>query len=473
MTKRSLVLFFAFFWTVTPYALGETSRCEIGSPGPARIDGTWVETGSLFVSVSWSEGPLPDSPVKLEVLDRKRVVVAYQEIEPSPGKTSFHQLTEDPDFFQIHGYWFTIRLADNLGEVVAPPVPILISLCSEEESCLYSVVEGVGSDTVAMGSELFDLLEEQSALGVGDLLNAALIQRPDLKHQIYWVGDQFHHLQASNPEAECTCLWQTEFERTPEYSTSFPERGNTPVGELHPDWETLVVEGAGAIVGMGSQILGGPPRTLLGSGEARLGLHLRCIRISDWIPTNWSGLPLNLPVFQPCEASCPDAHVGGTASAQSKATAIALTAPAHGARSGASSSTAFFLNEQTTPAFTTLATVEVNRLGGDTTATFVVDYPPLEFRLWSTPGRDGTAAFTTQGQLDVCLSAFGSAGRCAGSFPRSLSTGRPWAFGCTASATEATLEGNASCTQWSGKTSTLGSPRLYSQGGLVILPWRP
>lgn len=456
-----------------PGAWAQSAACPGPEPESPGIGGIEIDNGKLMASVLWPAETSPRLEASLEVLDRAGTTVASQIVTPVADEVVAYTLTTDPDFFEDHGYWYTLRLAEAGGKPLAPEAPVLVSFCPPSAGCLYQVVSGAGSDGLAMTGELFELLEELAAGGSQDLLGDALALRPDLEFQIYWLADQHLRLAASKPGSGCVCRWQAEFELSPEEQVISYDLGPTPPEQENPDWVLFSSLGAGANhLGVG-QMLAGGQQSLPATSFGKVGLHLRCTAVTAWTAVAWGRLSLSVPTLAPCSSACKGASVTVSAAAQSRTAGNAWATLAHGAFSSTSSEVNLFLDQQPQPSLTAQAATTVDREPGDLEETMLSSDSGLKDGEWLFPGGDATAALLSQRELEICLQAFGGASKCHGEFPRPAGDSGPWAYGCAGSESTATLFGEAACAEEPEAEATLQSAPPYSLNGLLIVPWKP
>ncbi len=461
-------------WTIVPAALGQ-GFCVPSDDFVIVVGEPRVEDGALYVSLHWPLETSPSLEASIEVLDRGGAVVASAAVAAQPGREVAYGLTEDADFFQHHGYWYTFRLVDSKGELLAPEVSGLVTFCQGWESCTYRMIEGVGGDAVGMSTELFGLIDDLESRGSRDLLNDALAARPDLDFEIYWVADQIGRLQAEDPGPDCVCMWFTDLEFIPPKSVPYSAVGVPRSDFEKPDWQEVALTGPGAALRLAGQMLGGAPRTLSTSASGWAGLHLRCRSAVDWKSVEWAGLDLLMPSLDPCASACPDAKITVSAKAYGVAVANAWGTADHGALGHASATAEFFMGGSVVPVFTASVESEVNRPPGALGSSYLVhDSGPRTGGevVWK---RDATAAFSAFGKVEACLFTSGAAEECRDPFVRPLDDMGSWAYGCTKLTTSATLVGEASCALEPTQTVEL-KPKSDGGGtedGVLIVPWRP
>ena len=431
-----------------------------------------IVDGNLVVEMRWSSLIPVGTTATIEVLDRGSAVVASQGVLALPGEITDHSLSLDQTFFERHGYWYEVQVLGSGGLPLAPPAPALVSFCPQGSGCTYSVVEGVATEAVAMGKELFDVLDGLEATGSADLLQDALMLRPDLDHQIYWVADQLDRLQRIPFAPDCACLWYTEYELTPEDQSFSYISGSTPPDLDYPDWEEFSTEGAGANFQRAGQLLGGPARELSSSVQGRAGLHLRCRSAPSWTPLMWAGVPVAMPTLVPCQRSCWDATVRITATAESITAANAAATEDDGGRSTTSAVVDLFLNDLPLPVLTASALAEADRQPGDPSMALVGDTSGVQKGEWWMLGGRASATLQGEGRVEICLQENAAATDCTGSYPRPDHDDGPWAYGCASVSSSADLVGIASCALWPIQRVSLW-PGLFLRADLLILPWKP
>ncbi|MCB1035580.1 MAG: hypothetical protein KDD47_17290 [Acidobacteria bacterium] len=476
---KSLLLV-AVFW-VTPLGtrsavLGQSPVCEGegGEAAPAAISAVFVREEKLVLSVSWSQGAALRRPVTLEVLDRRRTVVASRTVEMLPGQHVAYEMTAGQSFFEAHGYWFTARVLDPAGKLLGKQVPALVTFCEPSAGCVYEVVEGVGSQTLAAGSELHQLLEQLVDQGSRDLLHEAISAAPHLDHQIYWLASQLQHLVYPLAGAECTCLWQTEYLLNPTAQGQAYSFGEALPEMDGPDWEVSSLDGPGSNFLLAAQLLGGELGGLDVDTDARLALHLQCFKIASWAFASWAGMAISVPVLAPCLKGCTVASITISAQAESRVSASALASPANGALAAASATAELFLNDQPAAALFAAGSAQVDRLPGDEELASAQQDSGLMEDSWTFPGGFASATFVAQGSLEICLDLDDSATGClGGSFSRPADDSGPWAYGCAASNTAVSMTGTASCAMASTQEASFWTSDGPPLDGLLILPWRP
>ena len=392
---------------VAPTALGELSSCANDS-GPTAVKRVAIDNGDLVIDILWSSTIPPGTLVMLQILNRVDDIVASDIVQAAPGSIVSYPLPLSPLFFAENGYWFKVRLAGPNASFQALDFPFLVKPCSPTEGCDYSVVEGIGTDTLTMDAELFRLLDELEASGSQDLLNDALEARPNLGLGIYWVADQITRLQAGTDTSECVCDWNASYDLNRPSPHSYYENSPSGPSQEHPDWEMSFFFDPGASFFTAGQILRGPKQTWSVSGGAQLGLHLRCRSIlgGDKGGSGGPGTPggaggetgvssSDLPVLVPCNSPCADAEIDITASAQSRALANAWSTTHHGARGAASASAGLFLHQQSSPSLTTVAAATADRPPGGSGPGHVGRLPGHQ--LWPMAG------FGIRRQCDLCV----------------------------------------------------------------------
>ncbi|MCP3958132.1 MAG: hypothetical protein GY719_09790 [bacterium] len=477
---------------VIPTALGQPHTCSTADSDSTSVKRVAIENDDLVVDVLWSSKIPSGTMGTIQVLDRVDRIAVSSTVQAEPGRIVSHPMTVGPAFFVEYGYWFSVRVVALGDSFPTSDFPFLASPCSLAEGCDYSVVEGIGADTVTMDAELSGLLDALEASGSQDLLNDALRARPDLQLQIYWVADQIARLQAGTDTSDCVCLWNASFDLNPASQGSSTDSGPIELAQTNPDWEMMLIQGPGANFYLAGQILGGASQTRSATVGARAGLHLRCWSTlsGDGVgPGGSEGTPIGvaagratvaeassgyLPKLVPCDLPCADAEIDVTASARSQVAANAWSTAHHGAKSVAFAAAELFLDEQSGPAFTALATVTADRPPGDPAQDPLQDSPDASSGQWLVPGSDASATFVSQGLVEVCLAAYGSAMDCPASFSESTGDNGPWAYGCAVATSTARLVGEASCALEPRREVSLWQVDIANtQDGLVIVPWNP
>lgn len=470
-TWLSLLLQGILLAVAVPAALGKQPVCA-GPGAGSTVDRARIVDDDLVVEVRWSEKLSPGLVATIEVLDRDGVVAASKTVNAEAGETVAYPVTQGRTFFDQHGYWYAVRVAGAGGTLLTPETPVLVSFCRAEENCVYSVVDGVGADSVAMEDELARLLDELADRGSKDLLSDALRARPDLDYAVYWVADQLDRLGIDKGGA-CPCVWTVAYSQDPA-KRSLARQTDDPASQGGPDWETVERLGPGTNFYLAGQVLGGPKRTLSATAEAGVRLYLRCRSVSGWTPVAWAGGVVRVPALAPCDRACADAEIAVTTTARTRTAANAWGTDHHGAYGSASTTASFFLNDQPDPALTLAAQAEADRPPGDDAQETVTGSPPDATGEWLVPGGDASAGYEVGGTVEICLQEYGPATACQGSFPRDPGADVPWAYGCAALATGATLVGEASCALERTRRASLQRIDIANtQDGLVIVPWNP
>lgn len=470
---KSVLLGGALF-AVAPAVLGQQILCDASSGSSSSVNRVAIENGNMVVSIGWASR-IPLEPLAtIEVRDRGGVVVASRLVSPLDGERSEYQVTNDPAFFENNGYWYSIHLTGLFGVELAPPLPALVSLCGSSQGCLYSIVQGVGSDGLTMGGGLHQLLENLTNQGSVDLLNDALAQQPQLAEEVYWVADQFFHLLAGVTTHRCFCLWYGETQQSPAEMLTSYQSGEIPPDQGTPEWQTLSLHGPGSNFGLAGQMYGGAEQSLNVSGQSTAGIHLGCWKINSWTLKNWKGLVVKVPSLEPCQNRCGDASISVEASAGSQASADAWASSDRGAKGETFSRVEFWLDTFDTPVLFSEAKAEADRPAGSPIEDPVEDFPQPSTGAWELQGEDWVAEFTSWGDFHIGVDLSPQIPESEDPKPQSPVPGGPWAYGCATSSTYATLVGNASCTLFSSHKVTLAPAGLTSsQGGLLIVPWHP
>ncbi|MEM7583330.1 MAG: hypothetical protein AAF560_08125 [Acidobacteriota bacterium] len=438
-----------------------------------RLGEPTIEAGRLLISVLWPQ-EVSTPYATLEVVDGDGAVAGSTQVSAEPGGEVTYAVTQNLDFIARHGYSYRVRLVDFQGVELAPDVGALVALCPSSEGCRYRMVEGVAADAVSMSSELFELLEYLEAVGSTDLLADALVLRPELDFEIYWVADQIAQQQEGGEGEECICSWIADLEVAPSGSSEQDLVGEAPAPGALPDWREYRLTGPGANLRLAAQMLGGRKRSMTASGGGRAGLHLRCRSTVGWTPVVWAGLELRVPRLDPCSRACPDTLIVGSAWATSSVRANAVTSASHGAQGRARVSVEYFEDDGRDPVFTAAADVELARSPGDPrerTAYRDSGLPSAERVVW---GRDASARLSVTGEVETCL-AVGSAEPCPEDYQRPLFDDGSWAFAQARAASRAELVGQASCAQVPVQQVTLRQQLkgTGSKDGALIVPWRP
>ncbi|MCB1033554.1 MAG: hypothetical protein KDD47_06945 [Acidobacteria bacterium] len=464
-------------WVTTskasPPPLGQLSVCGSGDAAAPSIERAYVEGDSLFIGVWWPDQWPASASALLEISDRDGAAVAREVVVGEEGRLVAYPVTRDASFFETEGYWFEAQVLDALGQPLSAPIPVLVTLCGAGEGCTYRVVERVGSDGLAMEEELSQLLDDLRARGSLDLLGDALRIRPDLEHQIYWVGDQISRLIPSATPLECACFWHTAYELEPSDQEFEKNKGGSSWGQPLPDWEQLTFRGPGPNDFIAAQILGGDAMAPSVSTGAGLDLHLRCNGVTSWVQVSWGGVPLKFPIVRPCSAGCTDAQVAVAARAQSWVGANALASADRWVRSRSRAFAELYLDDPLVPVLTAEASTGVEREPGDKTLDLAQKDSGLLAGKWVLPGSDGAITFVALGELELCQEDEAASEACAGEFVRPEDDSGPWAFGCAASSSAVTLTGTASCATSPVEASVAFEERQPPVDGLVVLPWKP
>ncbi len=461
-------------WVIVPPALGQ-GFCTKSDDYVIQVGEPKVDDGVLYVSLLWSPEISPSESVTIEVLDRTDTVVAASVVEAQPGEEVSYPLTEDAVFFEDHGYWYTFRVVDPQGQLLAPTMSGLVTFCRSWEPCVYRIVEGVGGDTVSLSTELAELMDDLEQGGSSDLLGDALGIRPDLDFEVHWVAAQIAHLQTEDMGTECACQWFADLELIPPDLVRHEAGGEAPSEDMAPDWEEKALTGPGATLSLAGQILGGSKQELTKGGSEQAGIHLRCRTAATWTPVGWKGIDVSMPTLVPCEKPCPDARVSVSAWAESVAVANAFATLNDGARGYAQAVAEFFMGESLTPIFTASAEVEVDRPPGNPDRNYLGHTSGRRTGGGVAWKRDLNAGFSAVGQVETCLATGQSAGSCRDVYPRPADDQGSWAHSCAKSTTSAVFIGEAACALLPQQKFELNPvrPTGLTKDGVLIKPWRP
>ncbi|MCH9651368.1 MAG: hypothetical protein K0U98_24290 [Deltaproteobacteria bacterium] len=474
MKKWKSVLLGGVLLAVAPAALGQQILCDASSGSSSAVNRVVIENGNLVVSIGWASRVPVEPLATIEVRDRGGVVVASKLVTPQDGGRSEYQVTNDPAFFENNGYWYTVHLTGLYGVELAPPLPALVSLCGPSQACTYSIVQGVGSDGLAMGGGLHDLLESLTNQGSVDLLNDALAQQPQLAEEIFWVADQFFQLLAGINTNRCFCLWYSETQQNPSEMVISSQSGDIPSGEDLPEWQTLSLQGPGSNFGLAGQMHGGPEQNLYASGQSSAGIHLGCWKINSWTLQSWKGLTIKVPALEPCQTLCSNASISVEATAGSQSSADAWASNHQGARGTTSSTVDFYFNAFDVPLLSSMAKAVAERPAGSPVEDPVENFPAPSTGAWQVEGEDGVAVFSSLGDFQISLDPPPVIPQSEEPKSEAPTPAGPWAYGCSTSTTYATLVGESSCAVYYSHKVTLAPAALTSsQGGLLIVPWHP
>jgi hypothetical protein len=344
--------------------------CSFGLQALAVVRATWAVVDDLHVVVDWShEAPLP-ATAEIRLFDAGGGLVAAQTTVPVAGQNTTTVFPGVLAGVFTTGFQYRIVVFDPLGNAMSPSHYFRVFLDCSPGTCVYRTVDGLKAGSIAIDKELMLFLDGLEEAGSTDVLGDALALRPWLRGEILTLAEQLSDLDREHGFRGCVCFWAPGFAMTPA-AVTYLDPVTPTMPPPYPDFETGGVNGPGAKLAAGIQIVRGPARQLALGGISELIMHLRCWNFGEWrtetVEIDAAGkgeTQVRLPVVEPCEQKCPS-EIRSQTDLEGKLEVEAYGTLVDGAESNADSEVSHYLVDRTFtyPLFTAYSVARAEALG--------------------------------------------------------------------------------------------------------------